>query len=80
MLMVMFIMVNGKMIKPMEVANTLIQMELSTKDNGSLISSMVKEKSIGLMVPNTLEIIGTAKKKVMDNFNGLIIPLIMEIS
>lgn len=80
MLMVMFIMVNGKMIKPMEVANTLIQMELSTKDNGSLINSMVKEKSIGLMVPNTLEIIGTAKKKAMDNFNGLIIPLIMEIS
>jgi hypothetical protein len=78
--MVMFTTVNGKMIKPMEVANTLIQMELSMKDNGSLISSMVKEKSIGLMVPNTLEIIGTEKKKVMGNFVGLIILLIMEIS
>jgi hypothetical protein len=51
MLMVMFTMESSKMIWRMDIENTLIQMELSTKDNRSLINSMVKEKSIDLMVP-----------------------------
>ena len=42
-------MVSGKMIKQMVMESTLTKMELSTKDNGKKICSMVKVSKHGLM-------------------------------
>jgi hypothetical protein len=52
MLMEIFMKVNGKMIKHMGMAHTLMQMELLTSENGKTISNMVRVLRPGLMAQN----------------------------
>jgi len=70
----------GKMIKLMDMDNTLILMEHNMKAIGSTISNMDKGKNTGQMVPNTKEHINTVKKTDMVNSYGLINPLTVVLS
>lgn len=47
---------HGKMVKQMAMGNCTMQMETSTKANGSKIKQMGKEYILMLMVQNTMEI------------------------
>ena len=70
----------GKMIKLMDMDNTLTLMEHNMKAIGSTISNMDKGKNTGQMVPNTKEHINTVKKMDMVNSYGPINPLTAVLS
>ncbi len=53
MLMVMYMMENGLMIKLMAMENTLMVTEQHTKETGSMIYNMVKEQNSGMMALDT---------------------------
>lgn len=65
-------MVIGRMIRLMDLVNTLIRMELNTKDIGLMINSMDKEKNTGQTVLNMKVHINMERKTVMVNSYGLI--------
>ena len=69
--MAMFTMENGKMIKPMAMANTTTQMEPDMRDTGSKISSMVKVKRSGQTMPATRENTKTVRSMDVVNSFGL---------
>ena len=69
--MAMFTMENGKMIKPMAMANTTTQMEPDMRDTGSKISSMVKAKRSGQTMPATRENTKTVRSMDVVNSFGL---------
>lgn len=71
MLMATFTMENGKMIKPMAMANTTTQMEPDMRDTGSKISSMVKVKRSGQTMPATRENTKTVRSMDVVNSFGL---------
>merc|ERR1711935_276248 len=71
MLTEIFMMDMGRMIKPMDMDNTLIPMVLNMKATGSMISSMVKVKSTGQMVLSTKDNTSSVKRMDMDNSFGL---------
>ena len=71
MLMATFTMENGKMIKPMAMANTTTQMEPDMRDTGSRISSMVKVKRSGQTMPATRENTKTVRSMDVVNSFGL---------
>ena len=66
-----FIMENGKMIKPMAMANTTTQMEPDMRDTGSRTSSMVRAKRSGQTMPATRENIRTVRSMDVVNSYGL---------
>lgn len=67
------------MIWRMALENILTQMEQCTKENGSMISSMVKGKSAGLMVLYMKASINMVKKMDLENSTGLIPLALKEI-
>ena len=77
MLTVIFMMVTGKMIRIMDLVNTLTRMVLSTKVIGWTINNMAKARSIGLMAPNMKVSISTEKRMDTVSFCGLIDPVIV---
>jgi hypothetical protein len=78
MLMEIFLKVSGKMIKQMDLVFTLIQTGLIIQAFGKMISSMVKEKNIGLMEVNISEIIIWGKKMEKVNIGGPMEVIMME--
>ena len=72
MLMVIFMTDNGKMTKLMDSVNTLILMELSTKDTGLMINNMVKERKSGQMVHSMKVTINLVRKMEEESSCGLI--------
>lgn len=79
MLMEIFIMGIGKMIKHMVLDNILMLMGLNMRVSGLMINSMAKVKKIGQMELNILVNINLAKKMGTANFFGLTILAIVEI-
>jgi hypothetical protein len=79
MLMEIFIMGIGKMIKHMVLDNILMLMGLNMRGSGLMINSMAKVKKIGQMELNILVNINLAKKMGTANFFGLTILAIVEI-
>lgn len=77
-LMEIFLKENGLMIKQMASEFILIQMVQVTQDFGKMTYRMEKEKNIGLMEVNTLEIIRWEKNMVRVNIGGLMEVLMME--
>ena len=69
--MAMFTMENGKMIKPMAMANTTTQMEPDMRDIGLRTSSMVKAKRSGQTMPATRENTKTVRSMDVVNSCGL---------
>ena len=67
---------NGEKIKHMEMENISIVMVQLMKDNEIKINSMVKAKNYSQMVLSILDNIMKEKKKVMENFYGLMVILI----
>ena len=61
----------GRMTRRMASASTHIQTAPNMKVIGSTIGSMVKVKSIGLMVPSMKDSTNMEKKTVMVSFCGL---------
>lgn len=78
--MVIFMTVNGKMIKHMDSENILTLMVPNMKAIGSTISSTVKEKKSGQMVHSTKETTNLARKMDLENFCGLTGLLMKETS
>ena len=66
--MATFTMENGKMIKPMAMANTTTQMEPDMRDTGLRTSNMVKAKRSGQTMPATRE--NTKTERSMDVVNS----------
>ena len=79
MLMVMYLMVNGKMIKQMDLEFMCIKMDLDMKDIGEMIFNMVWVMRYGVMDQSMLECIKMVKRVEMVGINGLM-DLIMRVN
>ena len=79
MLMVMYLMVNGKMIKQMDLEFMCIKMDLDMKDIGEMIFNMVWVMRYGVMDQSMLECIKMVKRVEMVGINGLM-DLIMKVN
>lgn len=77
--MVTYTTVIGKMIKRMDLDSIRIRMGRSTKDIGSMISSMERGKSIGQMARNMKASTNTGRRTDTDSSCGLIGRVIMGI-
>ena len=73
-------MATGKMTKPMDTANTLIQMVLSIAAIGWTTNSMVKETNNGQTAPNTQEATRLERRTARVSSCGLTNPPTMETS
>src|SRR5688572_11019968 len=71
MLMVMFILENGKMIRLMVRVCTFIKMALNMRESGRMISSMDMERRFGQMVQPLKEITLKERSKDRGISNGL---------
>ena len=80
MLMEMYTMVNGWMIKHTEKVFIVIQMALNIKDLGKKTNNMETAQKLGQMELNTKVSTFKAKSTEQDNLHGLIKVLIMENS
>ena len=65
--MVIYMKVNGKMIKQMVMVNIYKKMELYLKEIGKMINKMVKELKFGDLKPNLKVILLKEKNRVKEN-------------
>lgn len=79
MLIAIFTMDNGKMIRHMDLGNTRILMEPNMKVIGQTINNTVRVEKNGLMELSTKAITSMVKKMDLENSYGLIDPVTKEI-